>query len=588
MDGLGNKGEQRKAHEGDGLITKPTQIGERGDTVPPSTSTSIDIPEKEKEKETLRRSERKTKGLLPERLTYESNQPKQKTAQKKKSVRADVHTENDKSTENFDRYSQGRRSDELHSETSRYSKSRRSGTTSVSTIKRRQIEIDLEKAEEIARIEREAAEYQRVLVEQEADRRKKLTEMRAELEQAKLEERSESLSEDSSEDRESAHSGCTERTSVSKVRSWIGKSNNLLPEKTKKSATNDNPKKKERLRDELVPEVTVSHKYMARQALDKDLPPFDGNPTDWQLFIGSFRESTRECGFSPRENMLRLRKCLRGETLEAVRASLVFTNVERVITTLERHFGRPEYIIDELTSQVTGMPNVRDDKPMTLIKFADAVSNLVTTVESLQPAGLTDSHLIKLLIGKLPNGLKNKWGESVARNRNQTTMIGFSQCLEERANAAIVIYERPTHERDRNKRVLVVSNGEEKEAMCAHCSKPHKIESCPQFKRLTVDERWKWVTKAKVCFCCLSTEHTKKDCNRKVCGKDGCKWKHRMLHQDRGRSESSASQPNSKPSSSNATEPANTNGKEVVNFTRRNRKTVLLMILPVTLYGPEG
>ena len=213
------------------------------------------------------------------------------------------------------------------------------------------------------------------------------------------------------------------------------------------------------------------------------------------------------------------------------------------------------------------MPNVRDDKPMALIKFADAVSNLVTAVESLQPAGLTDSDLVKLLIGKLPNRLKNQWGESGVRNRNQTTLIGFSQWLEERANAAIVNYELPTHERDRNKRVLVVSNGEEKEAICAHRFQPHIIESCPQFKRLTVDKRWKWVTKAKVCFCCLSTEHTKKDCNRKVCGKDECKWKHhRMLHQNRGRSESSASQTNSKPSSSNATEPVNTNGKEVVNL----------------------
>ncbi|XP_033229615.1 uncharacterized protein LOC117181155 [Belonocnema kinseyi] len=291
MDGLGNEGEQKKTQEGDGLITDPTQMGECGNTVPPSASASTEIPEKE----TLRRR------------------------------------------------------------TSRYSKSRRSGTSSASTIKRRQIEIDLEKAEEIARIEREAAEHQRVLVEQEADRQKKLAEMRAQLEQAKLDERAESLSGDSSEDRGSAHFGCTERTSVSKVRSWIGKLSNLLPEKTEKSAINDNPKKQERPRDELLPEVTVSHKYMARQALDKDLPPFDGNPADWQLFIGSFREYTKECGFSPRENVLRLRKCLKEEALEAVRASLVFTNVERVITTLERRFDRPEYIIDELTSQVTGM-----------------------------------------------------------------------------------------------------------------------------------------------------------------------------------------------------------------------------------------
>ena len=127
------------------------------------------------------------------------------------------------------------------------------------------------------------------------------------------------------------------------------------------------------------------------------MSPFNGNPVDWQMFIGSFYESTKECGFSARENILRLRKCLKREALDVIREFLVSANVGKVVSILERRFGLPKYIIDELTRLVTEMSSVKGDKPMTMIKFADAASNLVATVESLQSSGLSDLHILKQL-----------------------------------------------------------------------------------------------------------------------------------------------------------------------------------------------
>ena len=97
------------------------------------------------------------------------------------------------------------------------------------------------------------------------------------------------------------------------------------------------------------------------------------------------------------ENVLRLRKCLKREALNVIRAFLVSTNVGIVVSTLERRFGLPKYIINELPRLVTEMSSVKGDHPMTLIKFADAASNLVATVESLQSSGLSDLHILKQL-----------------------------------------------------------------------------------------------------------------------------------------------------------------------------------------------
>lgn len=58
------------------------------------------------------------------------------------------------------------------------------------------------------------------------------------------------------------------------------------------------------------------------------------------------------------------------KALEAIRTSLVATKVDKAIKTLEKRFGRTKYIIDELKCQVTGIPNMKEDKPM--------ISNLMT------------------------------------------------------------------------------------------------------------------------------------------------------------------------------------------------------------------
>lgn len=125
----------------------------------------------------------------------------------------------------------------------------------------------------------------------------------------------------------------------------------------------------------------VPNTYMARQAIGKDLPIFRGSTADWILFEKMFYQTTDACKFSPAENMLRLQKCLEGEAREAVRALFLTTNVERVMDVLRRRFGRATYIVEDLMYKVTSSPNVKYDRPITMIRFAENVTNLVATIE---------------------------------------------------------------------------------------------------------------------------------------------------------------------------------------------------------------
>lgn len=112
--------------------------------------------------------------------------------------------------------------------------------------------------------------------------------------------------------------------------------------------------------------------------------------------------------------------------MEAVRAVLITTNIERVMAVLRRRFGRAEFIIEELMTKILNSPNVKEDRPITLIKFAEAVTNLVTTCSLDQPAYLTNHMPIKQLISKLPATERMSWEKRTAKIKHGTDLVEFA------------------------------------------------------------------------------------------------------------------------------------------------------------------
>lgn len=117
--------------------------------------------------------------------------------------------------------------------------------------------------------------------------------------------------------------------------------------------------------------------------MGRDLSRFGRLATDWPLFISTFRQTTLECDYQPNENVMRLRNCLTGEAREAVEALLMTTKVDKIIETLERCFGRP-FMIQVLMRKATDFPKVKDDRPEIVVRYADAITNLVATIEALE------------------------------------------------------------------------------------------------------------------------------------------------------------------------------------------------------------
>uniref|UniRef100_A0A182NAI5 Uncharacterized protein n=1 Tax=Anopheles dirus TaxID=7168 RepID=A0A182NAI5_9DIPT len=156
--------------------------------------------------------------------------------------------------------------------------------------------------------------------------------------------------------------------------------------------------------------LTPSQKA-AREATSRELPVFTGAIEQWPLFIASYERSTKTCGFTEEENLLRLQKALKGPALDSVDHLLYFPEgLSEAMDILRTEYGRPELIVESLVDKVKRMPPPRADKLETIAAFGKAVRKMCGTIRI---SGLQEYNcnvtLLKELSAKLPPERRLEW-----------------------------------------------------------------------------------------------------------------------------------------------------------------------------------
>ncbi|XP_058443961.1 uncharacterized protein LOC131425801 [Malaya genurostris] len=344
----------------------------------------------------------------------------------------------------------------------------------------------------------------------------------------------------------------------------------------------------------------------ARQAVSKDLPDFGGNPEDWPLFYSIFNSSTQLCGFTNEENMLRLRKCLKGKALEAVKCRLLHpSNVHGVMQTLKMLYGRPEAIIQGIVRKIRALPPPSIEKLDTVIHFALNVENLVATVEACEIKDFMYNASLKYeLMERLPPTLKLDWAKH-SRNNPTPNLLEFSSWLrsiaEDASSVSIFIGSENRSRVGKKDSYLNVHSREDtspsnkplnsqdnsrcpgsKELMkvCVCCKGScSNLGQCKRFNELSSDSRWAVTREFKVCRKCLR-KHYGPCKQNKACGVNGCSFLHHsLLHSDR---KSSTDEISTDTAQSGRSQRANTSCN-----VHQGQSEVLLRIIPVFLHGPS-
>ncbi|CAK1598277.1 unnamed protein product [Parnassius mnemosyne] len=145
----------------------------------------------------------------------------------------------------------------------------------------------------------------------------------------------------------------------------------------------------------------------------QDLPMFSVDPMDWLQFKLAYEESTQICNFSPKENLWRLRKCLRGQAKEAVTALLITaSSPDIVMSTLELQFSNSDIIITRVMQDIRKLQPISPDYHKDIVPFSIKVKNYVAAVRVLnRHEYLQDTSVTTIILSKLPTVLISIWAD---------------------------------------------------------------------------------------------------------------------------------------------------------------------------------
>ncbi|XP_053691178.1 uncharacterized protein LOC128739706 [Sabethes cyaneus] len=334
-----------------------------------------------------------------------------------------------------------------------------------------------------------------------------------------------------------------------------------------------------------------SSQIAARQAIAKELPIFCGDPEEWPLFFATYENSTNLCGYSPEENLARLQKCLRGKALDAVKCQLLHpTNLGQVLSTLKMLFGRPDIIVHSLLQKINVIPSPKEEHLGSLVDFALAVRNMVATIKACElEQHLCNPTLLHNLTKRLPPMIRLNWATH-RQSLPSVTVLDFSDWLYNLAEAASAVtlpdFSSSSDSKSRRGRKddgFLNAHTETEQQFeqydvnsCFVCHGDcDAVEKCKKFLSSGLSVRWDILRKYKLCRSCLGNHRGPCE-SGKLCGKNGCQYKHhRLLHND-----SKDKQQVSSSSLSNRDPPE----ADSCNTHRGGRKSVLFQYIPVVLH----
>lgn len=346
----------------------------------------------------------------------------------------------------------------------------------------------------------------------------------------------------------------------------------------------------------------------SRHVVRFKLPNFFGDPLEWTSWYTSYEDTTKLCGYTDGENLLRLKECLQGKAKEAVKHRLLSpSSVPQIIKTLKMLYGRADLIVSTLLKTVRDIQAPKPDKLESLVDYAMEVNSISATIESAQlHYHLSNPTLIQELVEKLPTHTKIEWAKFKAREPTVTLKL-LADWLYNLAEIVCTVTvptiskqeinmdkkmrkgsERiNTHQLDKEfsteQNLMEIAKPEPKITstyLCKLCSKNcPEVSQCSTFKSYNTNQRWKAVNSYKLCRKCLR-RHNGFCRLTKQCGIDGCTYKHHpLLHNDKNTKATILAEDNK-------------NLKEVTALVRANHHlatiaNILYRIVPVILYNGD-
>ena len=261
------------------------------------------------------------------------------------------------------------------------------------------------------------------------------------------------------------------------------------------------------------------------------LTQFDGNPLNWHEWFGQFISTINSAILSDDEKLTYLKTLVVDKAKSAI-AEYSYSGVlcKDALATLQRKFRQPHAVVGAHLHILSNFPPLKMHNSESVIGFSSTISGLVAVFKSLSfNDDLKSVNLLNQAVSKLAPNLKEAWSmQTVRRQWHRPTLLDFNEWLKEKAEGherLKTINSKSKSEEPVKRKVgtkLFASNAKasdktkEKPKLppCSVCKGHHALWNCAVFKEKNATQRAKHVAEQKLCFACLQSNHSFRNCSK--------------------------------------------------------------------------
>ena len=286
------------------------------------------------------------------------------------------------------------------------------------------------------------------------------------------------------------------------------------------------------------------------------IPDFNGDPLSYTDFLDHFKIHIHDkTHLTDDARMIQLCMRNKGEAERAL-AGLGSKGImyATALKSLKEQFGQLSVIARAVVNKLTKGENITRNNRQALREFSLDITNCLAIMHRLgYYADINANENLRRMIMRLPANLVEKWKSAVADLREKgevPSLHHIGEFVRKRVRAEFDpdfgdIQDDMRSQKNESSGGSrgggqtkggrgVHSTQRSRPLKCHICKGSHAAPECPTLADSTVNERFEFVTKAKLCFSCLGKGHMTRDCRTKeLCGRNGCHhYHHPLLHAD--------------------------------------------------------
>lgn len=295
-----------------------------------------------------------------------------------------------------------------------------------------------------------------------------------------------------------------------------------------------------------VPQIIV---HCGNKKVEKTWSDFDGNPTQWQGFHDLYKSAVHDNpALTVAEKFAQLKVSLKGKAAAALGDyQLTDQNYQEAWNRLKDLYQCDYTTSKELLWKFNNLPVLKYANATMIQRFSNVTHQVLRQLKAMNyPTEHYDLMFVHSLHDKLDEDSSYEWGTT--RQSERPTIYEMLAFLDRRAkhlsNAKHSQHHSGEEQRKRhsssienrkdNKRSKSSSANEQKAtssnnaSKCKVCNKEqHPVHRCPKFIKMELAARRNAAKEHNLCYNCLSTQHTSKDCKSSTCKR--CDKKHNSL-----------------------------------------------------------